>query len=118
MAETIRTAPRQPLETALDLIPVGSLFGPEDVAVLGFDNDEIAAYLRPGLTTLALPHEEMGRRAVELAAGASSRIECRPPAWPSKCWPCGDSRKSSQRWAASGSRARREISATREVISV
>ena len=42
---------------------------PDDVAVLGFDNDEIAAYLRPGLTTLALPHEEMGRRAVELLLG-------------------------------------------------
>lgn len=27
---------------------------------------EVAAYLRPGLTTVALPHEEMGRRAVEL----------------------------------------------------
>jgi LacI family transcriptional regulator len=42
---------------------------PDDVAVLGFDNDEIAAYMRPGLTTLALPHEEMGRRAVELLLG-------------------------------------------------
>jgi len=42
---------------------------PDNVAVLGFDNDEIAAYLRPGLTTLALPHHEMGRRAVELLLG-------------------------------------------------
>jgi LacI family transcriptional regulator len=42
---------------------------PDDVTVLGFDNDEIAAYMRPGLTTLALPHEEMGRRAVELLLG-------------------------------------------------
>jgi LacI family transcriptional regulator len=39
---------------------------PEDIAVVSFDNDEIAAYLRPGLTTVALPHEEMGRAAVEL----------------------------------------------------
>jgi LacI family transcriptional regulator len=37
--------------------------------VVSFDNDEIAAYLRPGLTTIALPHEEMGRRAVELLLG-------------------------------------------------
>lgn len=37
---------------------------PEDVAVIGFDNDEIASYLRPGLTTVALPHEAMGREAV------------------------------------------------------
>ncbi|MEQ1736077.1 MAG: LacI family DNA-binding transcriptional regulator [Rhodoglobus sp.] len=39
---------------------------PDDVSVVSFDNDEIAAYLRPGLTTIALPHEAMGRRAVEL----------------------------------------------------
>ena len=42
---------------------------PDDVSVVSFDNDEIAAYLRPGLTTIALPHEEMGRRAVELLLG-------------------------------------------------
>ncbi|MBN9178848.1 MAG: LacI family DNA-binding transcriptional regulator [Microbacterium sp.] len=39
---------------------------PGDVSVIGFDNDEVAAYLRPGLTTMALPHIPMGRRAVEL----------------------------------------------------
>jgi len=39
---------------------------PIDVSVVSFDDDELAAYLRPGLTTIALPHEAMGRRAVEL----------------------------------------------------
>ena len=44
---------------------------PCDVSVVSFDNDELAAYLRPGLTTVALPHEAMGKRAVELLlAGA------------------------------------------------
>jgi len=37
-----------------------------DVSVVSFDNDEVAAYLRPGLTTVSLPHEEMGRAAVRL----------------------------------------------------
>lgn len=37
-----------------------------DVSIVSFDNDEIAGYLRPGLTTIALPHEQMGRRSVEL----------------------------------------------------
>jgi LacI family transcriptional regulator len=39
---------------------------PEDVAVVGFDNQElIAAHLRPALSTVALPHYEMGRWAVD-----------------------------------------------------
>jgi LacI family transcriptional regulator len=37
---------------------------PEDLSVVGFDNQElIAEELRPQLTTLQLPHLEMGRRA-------------------------------------------------------
>jgi LacI family transcriptional regulator len=39
---------------------------PQDVSVVSFDDDPIAAWLRPGLSTVALPHETMGRRAVEL----------------------------------------------------
>jgi len=37
---------------------------PEDVAVMGFDNHEIvAASLNPGLSTMQLPHYEMGKWA-------------------------------------------------------
>lgn len=39
---------------------------PADISVISFDDDPIAGWLRPGLTSAALPHEEMGRRAVEL----------------------------------------------------
>ena len=38
---------------------------PEDVAVIGFDNREIAQFLRPPLTTLVLPQYDMGFLAVE-----------------------------------------------------
>lgn len=40
---------------------------PEDLSVVGFDDQEIiSAELRPPLTTLALPHAEMGREATDL----------------------------------------------------
>lgn len=39
---------------------------PEDLSVVGFDDQElIAADLYPPLTTMALPHYEMGRWAIE-----------------------------------------------------
>jgi LacI family transcriptional regulator len=41
---------------------------PQDVAVVGFDNQLlISAQVRPPLTTIALPHYEMGKRSVQLA---------------------------------------------------
>jgi LacI family transcriptional regulator len=58
---------------------------PRDVAVIGFDDREIAQYMHPPLTTLVLPLYEMGRTAVELllddAGGLHSsptriKIEC------------------------------------------
>ena len=52
---------------AYDAIKERGLAIPRDVAVVGFDDQEvIAGYLRPGLTTVALPFEEMGARAVEM----------------------------------------------------
>lgn len=44
-------------------------------ALVSFDNDEIASYLRPGLTTIGLPHEEMGALAVQLLLGATKKGE-------------------------------------------
>jgi LacI family transcriptional regulator len=50
---------------AYDAIRKLRLSIPEDVAVMGFDNqDIIAAQLHPGLTTMQLPHYEMGAWAV------------------------------------------------------
>jgi LacI family transcriptional regulator len=40
---------------------------PRDVSIVGFDNQEtLAPFLRPALTTLELPFVAMGRRAVDI----------------------------------------------------
>ena len=59
---------------AYDAIKERGLRIPHDIAVVGFDNLElIAAYLRPALSTLALPHYGMGRWAVDyLMQGAQA----------------------------------------------
>ncbi|WP_309066851.1 LacI family DNA-binding transcriptional regulator [Microbacterium sp.] len=41
----------------------------EDVSVISFDDEELADYQRPGLTTARLPYEEMARRGVEMLIG-------------------------------------------------
>ena len=39
---------------------------PEDVAVVGFDDNPSSAHMEPGLTTVRQPFYEMGRRACEI----------------------------------------------------
>ncbi|MBO0796418.1 MAG: LacI family DNA-binding transcriptional regulator, partial [Ktedonobacteraceae bacterium] len=56
-------------QTAFGLIDVASQYGvriPDDMAVIGFDDMLMAAYARPGLTTIRQPHHEMGAIACEL----------------------------------------------------
>jgi LacI family transcriptional regulator len=48
---------------------------PGDVSLVSFDNDEIATYLRPGLTTIGLPHDKMGELAVELLLSGAAEGE-------------------------------------------
>lgn len=42
---------------------------PTDVSIVSFDDDRMASWLRPQLTTLALPHYELGRTAIEMLFG-------------------------------------------------
>ena len=40
---------------------------PGDISVIGYDDEEVARHISPQLTTLVLPHREMGRWAIETA---------------------------------------------------
>jgi LacI family transcriptional regulator, galactose operon repressor len=42
------------------------LMVPTDVSVVSFDDDAIASWVRPGLTTVAIPHYDLGRAAVDV----------------------------------------------------
>ncbi|MFN8189193.1 MAG: LacI family DNA-binding transcriptional regulator [Nocardioidaceae bacterium] len=50
---------------------------PDDLSVVSFDDSELAGWLRPGLTSVALPLFEMGVRAVEtlLASDPMPRLQ-------------------------------------------
>ncbi len=42
---------------------------PEDISITGFDDIELATVVEPALTTVHVPHHEMGRRAAQLLVG-------------------------------------------------
>ncbi|WP_341975974.1 LacI family DNA-binding transcriptional regulator [Microbacterium sp. LTA6] len=44
---------------------------PHDISVISYDDEELAGYQRPGLTTARLPYEEMARRGVRMLLGDS-----------------------------------------------
>ena len=52
---------------------------PEDVSVVGYDDREIAQFLRPPLSTVVLPHYEMGIEAASALIEGRLRGEGPPP---------------------------------------
>lgn len=51
---------------------------PDDIAVIGYDDREIAQFLRPALTTILLPHFDMGVRAAEQLINQARQPQKRP----------------------------------------
>ncbi|MCX7888927.1 MAG: LacI family DNA-binding transcriptional regulator [Rhodobacteraceae bacterium] len=51
---------------------------PQDIAVIGFDDRDIAKFLHPPLTTLLLPQREMGAIAAEILIDAAGRLDSGP----------------------------------------
>lgn len=61
---------------------------PHDISVVGFDNmEQIAPWLDPPLTTMQLPHYEMGRWAVEHVL-RDPGLEGEGETPPQRCMPC------------------------------
>ena len=79
-------SPPSAIFCANDLMAVGAyealhelgLRIPEDVAVMGYDDREIAQHLHPPLTTVLLPHFEMGSIAAEILLDTASGPASRP----------------------------------------
>ena len=68
-----------------DAIRDAGLRIPDDISVIGYDDDELGLHLRPQLTTLDLPHRAMGAWAVRqiekqsqgsIVSGRVNRIPC------------------------------------------
>jgi LacI family transcriptional regulator, galactose operon repressor len=87
-ASTLMNLKRPPtaIFCANDLMAVGcyealhelGLRIPDDVAVMGYDDREIAQHLHPPLTTVLLPHFEMGSVAAEMLLDVASGSPARP----------------------------------------
>lgn len=76
MARELLALPKRPtaIFCANDLMAMGAMEAasemglrvPGDVSIMGYDDQELARYTHPPLSTLTLPNYEMGRRAIEL----------------------------------------------------
>ncbi|HJC69923.1 MAG TPA: LacI family transcriptional regulator [Candidatus Brachybacterium intestinipullorum] len=70
--ELLASGPPQALFAANDMMAIGALHAlheqglrvPEDIAVVGFDDTDCAAYLTPSLTSVSQPFAELGRLAL------------------------------------------------------
>lgn len=71
---------------AYEAIHARNLRIPNDISVIGFDNDDLSAHLQPPLSTMVLPHDEMVRwavarlleRATTTLPPARVKIDCEP----------------------------------------
>ncbi|MEL7105637.1 MAG: LacI family DNA-binding transcriptional regulator [Pseudomonadota bacterium] len=103
----VMAAPRPPTAVLCgnDVIAAGALSQahtmgldvPGDVSITGFDDIELAGLLTPGLTTVAVPHRDMGRGAartlVDLCNGQPAGKEVELPAsitWRASLGPAPD----------------------------
>ena len=88
---------------------------PDHVSVMGFDDREIAQHARPPLTTMILPHFEMGVRAVDILLETPKTATVRPVHLKVEC-PLVE-RQSVGNVTSSSTRRRRAVAQKTEVPS-
>ncbi|MFI5805229.1 LacI family DNA-binding transcriptional regulator [Streptomyces sp. NPDC051561] len=88
MTELLREAPDfTAVFAANDIVAAGAAQAleeagvrvPDDMSLVGYDDIPVAQELRPRLTTVHIPLEEMGRQAVRLAVGGGDQDDWREP---------------------------------------
>jgi LacI family transcriptional regulator len=47
---------------------------PDEVSVVSFDDEPVASWLRPQLTTIAIPHYELGHKAIEVLLDDDAKL--------------------------------------------
>jgi LacI family transcriptional regulator len=57
---------------------------PHDLAIVGFDDTAVAAYLRPSLSSVAQPARQLGETAIALALGLLAGQEVEPVLLPAQ----------------------------------
>ena len=57
---------------------------PEDLSVVGFNDFDFSAWVRPSLTTVRIPAAAMGRRAIEVLIGAEGGSVPEAPVFPAE----------------------------------
>ena len=88
MTKLLKVSPRPTAVFAgNDVVAYGALFAirehglsiPEDISLVGFDDDYLSRYLNPPLTTMALPAAGMGSAAVGRLVDRMNGIDTGPP---------------------------------------
>lgn len=64
---------------AVEALKFGGYLIPEDVAVIGYGDTQITGIIDPPLTTVGLPHQELGQRAVQQLIKVIQKQELEEP---------------------------------------
>jgi LacI family transcriptional regulator len=68
-----------------DAVKEAGLRIPEDISIVGYDDEEVSRHMRPRLTSCVLPHRAMGRWAIERLGESFAKERKRHPITKIEC---------------------------------